>query len=78
MSAETSAQLAQGNGISITLTDRMTSFDAIAKELGRRLVIDKGIFGPRGCAPCHSGLDFIIIGKEKVINPVIPQLQQRR
>lgn len=75
MTAETRAQLARGNGISVSVSGT-TSFDALAKELGRRLVIDKEFFRPRGCAPCHSGLDFILIGDDRVINPVLEQLQR--
>jgi hypothetical protein len=37
------------------------------RELERRLVIDKGIIGPVGCAPCHSGLDFILVGEQVVL-----------
>jgi hypothetical protein len=76
MSAETRAQLSRANGLSVTVASN-TSFDSLMKELGRRLVIDKEFFGPRGCAPCHSGLDFLLIGQDRVINPVLEQLQRR-
>jgi hypothetical protein len=67
MSAETRRQLAQGRKLSIQVK-RGASFDALVRELGRRLVIDDRIIGPKGCFPCHSGLDFTIIGDD-VINP---------
>ncbi len=38
-----------------------TSFDRLVKVLERVLVIDKDIFGPRGCNPCLSGIDRIVI-----------------
>jgi hypothetical protein len=66
MSAETKRQLAKGRKLSIQVK-RGASFDALVRELGRRLVIDDRIIGPKGCAPCHSGLDFIIVGEEVVI-----------
>lgn len=68
MSAETKRQLANGRRKLNVQVPKGASFDAIVRELGRRLVIDPGIVGPRGCAPCHSGLDFTVIGAE-VINP---------
>jgi hypothetical protein len=68
MSAETKRQLANGKRRLSIQVKKNASFGAVVKELERRLVIDKGIIGPIGCAPCHSGLDFIHIGQE-VINP---------
>ena len=67
MSVETRRQLARGRKLSISVK-RGASFDALVRELGRRLVIDPGIIGPKGCTPCHSGLDFTIIGEE-LVNP---------
>jgi hypothetical protein len=67
MSAETKKQLARGGRKLSIQVKRGTSFDALVRELSRRLVIDPGIIGPTGCAPCHSGLDFTIIGEE-IIN----------
>ena len=77
MSEETKAQLARGNGIAVSVSGSMTSFDSMVKELGRRLIIDPDRIRPRGCAPCHSGLDFILIGPDRVINPVLEQLQRQ-
>ena len=68
MSAETKRQLANGKRRLSIQVKRNASFGAVMKELERRLVIDRGIIGPIGCAPCHSGLDFIVIGQD-VINP---------
>ncbi|MBV9210253.1 MAG: hypothetical protein JOZ52_06470 [Acidobacteria bacterium] len=67
MSAETKRQLARGRKLSIQVK-RQASFDDMVRELKRRLVIDPGIIGPKGCAPCHSGLDFTVIGEE-IVNP---------
>jgi hypothetical protein len=77
MSEQTRGQLARGNGIAVSVSGATTSFDSLVKELGRRLIIDPDRVRPRGCAPCHSGLDFILIGPERVINPVIEQLQRQ-
>ena len=66
MTAETRAQL-QGAKKEVTVAVKAgAKFDSIVKELNRRLVIDPGIIGPRGCAPCRSGLDRIIIQEEIV------------
>ncbi|HEY0547584.1 MAG TPA: hypothetical protein VGC91_19545 [Pyrinomonadaceae bacterium] len=69
MSAETKKQLAKGRKLTVQVK-RQADFDTLVRELKRRLVIDPGIVvgNPRGCFPCHSGLDFIVIGEE-VINP---------
>lgn len=67
MSAETKRQLANGRKLSIQVK-RQATFDDLVRELKRRLVIAPGIIGPKGCAPCHSGLDITVIGDE-VINP---------
>ena len=68
MSAETKRQLANGKRRLSVKVAKNASFAGVMKELQRRLVIDPGIIGPVGCAPCHSGLDFINIGQD-VINP---------
>jgi hypothetical protein len=67
MSEETRAQLARGRKLTIKV-QKGSTFRAMLKEIERRLVIDKGIIGPKGCAPCHSGVDFTVVGQE-VINP---------
>jgi hypothetical protein len=43
----------------ISLTSK-TSFADLVKVLERTLVIDKEIF-PRGCNPCLSGIDRIVL-----------------
>jgi hypothetical protein len=67
MSAETKKQLAKGRKLTIPVK-RQASFETVLREINRRLVIAPGIINPSGCFPCHSGLDFIVIGEE-VINP---------
>lgn len=67
MSEETRVQLARGKKLSIKVK-RGASFDVMVRELRRRLIIDPGIIGPRGCAPCHSGIDFSVFGEE-LVNP---------
>ena len=68
MHPDTKAQLAKGKTLTIEVAGG-ASIDTVVKELNRRLVIDPGIIGPKGCAPCHSGLDMVII-KNKAINVI--------
>jgi hypothetical protein len=68
MHPETKAQLEKGKTLTVEVAAG-ASFDTISKELNRRLVIDPGIINPKGCAPCHSGLDMVII-KNKAINVI--------
>ena len=63
MSAETKRQLAKGRKLSVNVA-ASTSFSGIMKELERRLIISPGVIGPRGCAPCFSGLDSLIFGQD--------------
>ena len=63
MSAETKRQLAKGRKLSVNVASS-GSFGGIMKELERRLIISPGIIGPRGCAPCFSGLDSVVFGQD--------------
>jgi len=36
-------------------------FEALVRELERALTIPRGKLGLRGCAPCNSGIDRVVI-----------------
>ncbi len=41
--------------------DPETPFEVIVKRLEKTLTLDPDVFGPRGCDPCFSGVDRIVL-----------------